>query len=286
MKTKLLTLIALIIVGLIDAQSYPIDVENATSGNLNIRAAQPCTTATVAASLATNSNLVASSYVGSSCSYSWYEVDIPLTSTPTIQYYGASGANFLVPTTHNYVEVTSNVPNGLRIRDTPGGNLLWIGNNYAALWWIGSSSRGQRMAYTGAPVQMIGLDIWIQIFLPYNYCTVGQNGPYIQTGWVSNGQGQPDGPYLNYLPTMLNEQQSQNSISIFPNPSSGKFQIAIEKTNVSSIKITDLLGGVIFESPTNELNGEIDLSDKPEGIYLCQFMSGGMIIETKKIILQ
>lgn len=287
MKTKILLFALLAIQGISFAQ-LPYNVVNATAGNLNIRAAQPCTTATIAATLATNSHLVASNTVSNSCGYNWFEVDIPLTATPTIPYYGADGTNFLVQTTSNYVEVTNNVPNGLLIRDNPGSssNILWIGNNHAAMWWIPSSSRGQRLAYTGAPVQMVGSDLWIQIYLPNNYCTVGQGGPFIQTGWVSNGQGQPDGPYLNYLPTMINEIRHENSISLFPNPSTGKFQISVDNLKTEQIKILNSLGEVIYESAVNASNLEIDLSDQAKGIYFCQFVMQGGMSEVKKIVLQ
>lgn len=270
----------------LNSQTFPAVAENATAGNLNIRSAQPCTTAAIAATLATNSKLVSSSAVLGSCGYNWYEVDIPLTSAPSVSYYGASGANYLVQTTNNYVEVTNNVPNGLRIRETAGGTQLWIGNNYAAIWWIASAPRGQRLAYTGTPVQYIGGDAWIEVHLPYNYCTVGQGGPYTQTGWVSDGFGQPDGPYLYYLPLSIQENNTAHSILLFPNPTSGKFNITSDNTGPLKISIVNLLGKSVYESDIISANTEIDLSNEPRGVYFCRLVSEGIIVETKRIIIQ
>ena len=59
-------------------------------------------------------------------------------------------------------------------------------------------------------------------------------------------------------------------ISLYPNPSSGKFQVSLDGCIYSdaSIKIFDICGKLVFKmnNPGGKVN--IDLSDKPDGIYL------------------
>lgn len=69
--------------------------------------------------------------------------------------------------------------------------------------------------------------------------------------------------------TQITEQKSQNiSVSVFPNPTSGKFFIEVSTGNVTNILIVNLIGETILNEKWNGRDkNEIDLSRYASGIY-------------------
>lgn len=175
MKTKLhFLIISFFAIITINSQNYPYSVYNSDpSSSIYIRSGSPCTSSTAVTSIAPNKKLVASSFVSNSCSYDWYKVDIPLTSTPTTNYYVATGTNLMAcsaPTP--YVEVYNTAGAGLFVRTTAGSGNVTISGVNAKIW------DGQRFATTGISTTYGGYT-WYEIYLP-NSCSQS-------TGW-SSGQ--------------------------------------------------------------------------------------------------
>lgn len=84
--------------------------------------------------------------------------------------------------------------------------------------------------------------------------------------------------------TGINNYDSQNQISIFPNPSNGLFTIQ-SSDRISNIEISNLIGEKIYFSQINLDKTEIDLSKEPTGIYFIKVNSEKGTV-TKKIIIQ
>jgi hypothetical protein len=84
---------------------------------------------------------------------------------------------------------------------------------------------------------------------------------------------------------------SHSSVNIFPNPSTGKFNIAIDESvfpvsnRAVTYEIEDLLGKKIDSGNFSPEKKTIDLSDKPKGIYFVILRNGHNCI-TKKIIIE
>lgn len=80
---------------------------------------------------------------------------------------------------------------------------------------------------------------------------------------------------------------SDNSVIIFPNPSSGIFTVnLISKTIDTKIFVYDVVGNCLWnKNCRNEANYQIDLRSHPKGIYLMEIVSEGKRF-TKKIVLQ
>ena len=93
-------------------------------------------------------------------------------------------------------------------------------------------------------------------------------------------------------------QVSGFGFQVYPNPSSGEFQVAVSSGNSSpsSIEIYNLHGEKVYEKSNGKLtmnNGQlsiinspllIDLSEAPSGIYFC-VLKAGEAMATKKLIL-
>jgi hypothetical protein len=82
----------------------------------------------------------------------------------------------------------------------------------------------------------------------------------------------------------IDEMTSAKSFSVYPNPSSGIFNIASSAT-MQSVIITDVLGNNIKTIAADDRSLRIDLAGKPKGAYMVTVQSGKSIL-TKKIVLR
>lgn len=87
--------------------------------------------------------------------------------------------------------------------------------------------------------------------------------------------------YLN----MIKLEKGIDGITLFPNPSKGKFTIDYngEESIISSISVCNQLGDVVFSGDSK--SREIDLSDQSKGVYFVKITTNNNVI-TKKLILQ
>lgn len=82
----------------------------------------------------------------------------------------------------------------------------------------------------------------------------------------------------------IEEQNINNGIIIYPNPSSGTFQIENSKYQISNVEIYNAQGKLIFEATVNRKEETINLN-LPDGLYFVQILCPeGNIV--KKIIIQ
>jgi hypothetical protein len=79
---------------------------------------------------------------------------------------------------------------------------------------------------------------------------------------------------------------SENDISVFPNPSDNKIQVLSKKSDITSIEILDPVGQIIYNAKYNfQKKVEIDLTKYPTGIYLLKLTDSQNSISIRKIIL-
>ena len=88
----------------------------------------------------------------------------------------------------------------------------------------------------------------------------------------------------SYISTEIDEDSNQerNSITLFPNPSTGLIKMTSFKT-IDKILITNLLGQKIYQDNPNSKNTSIQLNKS--GVYFATLTSGSQSI-TKKIIIR
>ncbi len=92
----------------------------------------------------------------------------------------------------------------------------------------------------------------------------------------------------NVSSTGIANSFSDNGIIIYPNPSSGKFQVQSSKLQVSSLEVYNVLGEKVYQVGNLQIssssNFQIDLSKEPVGIYFIQMLTEGNVY-TRKIMI-
>jgi len=84
--------------------------------------------------------------------------------------------------------------------------------------------------------------------------------------------------------------QGLESLSIFPNPSNGVFEVSIKLAYAQpvSLEILDIIGHVLHSVPGEMTTGKswpIDLMGLPPGNYLCKITIGGQVVSRRIILL-
>jgi hypothetical protein len=86
-----------------------------------------------------------------------------------------------------------------------------------------------------------------------------------------------DSTYYFYNSTAagLNELHLDNKgISVYPNPSHGKFKISSPESSVNAVEIFNLLGKKVYSNANQPAKSEIDLSTAANGVYLLKIKNG------------
>ena len=73
-------------------------------------------------------------------------------------------------------------------------------------------------------------------------------------------------------------------INVYPNPTTGKFNVTVENAGEVVVKVGDILGNVLDVNVTDNLNGtySVDLSVVADGVYFVQ-VKNGEYFATKRI---
>jgi hypothetical protein len=85
----------------------------------------------------------------------------------------------------------------------------------------------------------------------------------------------------------VSDSQQMTNLSIFPNPSNGRFQVADGDAEISpnsSVEIFNAEGKLVYKSSISNANSEIDLSNQQSGIYFVKVYNGSNIQSGKVII--
>lgn len=88
--------------------------------------------------------------------------------------------------------------------------------------------------------------------------------------------------------TGISVNQLQSSISLYPNPSNGKFQLSIDDSQIarnSIMEIFNLHGARIYQAAIINSITDIELSNQKKGIYFVKIYNGQTIL-TRKIVIQ
>ena len=85
------------------------------------------------------------------------------------------------------------------------------------------------------------------------------------------------------------DEENSSEISIYPNPSTGNFNLNISNVNAASVdvEITDVSGKVILSNAYNTNNGSvnesINISNVDDGVYIVRVNGGQSMV--KRIVI-
>ena len=84
--------------------------------------------------------------------------------------------------------------------------------------------------------------------------------------------------FFTFSPVWVSKIEEYPGLKIFPNPTDGKFTVDIPGTDTKTVRVFSVDGRMVFEK-NNVSAGlfQIDLSDKPDGLYLIQIKHGNFI---------
>jgi hypothetical protein len=112
-------------------------------------------------------------------------------------------------------------------------------------------------------------------------CFDGNNYSWVSCGWAV--------PSLNLVTSVVDASDPINSLSLFPNPSSGSFEFEYKTENKSiELKIMDVLGKEVFNEVVSSEGGLVHKSfslNYPQGIYTITVKDGASI-NSKRLVIQ
>ena len=84
----------------------------------------------------------------------------------------------------------------------------------------------------------------------------------------------------------VNDEPFENSFSIYPNPSSGKFNMQSVRSEVNRVDIYDTFGRNIKSLYVDERKAVVDISSYPNGVYFMKCYSDAGIFSKKVVKLE
>lgn len=81
---------------------------------------------------------------------------------------------------------------------------------------------------------------------------------------------------ITVSPTTSVVPESSNNLTVWPNPSTGRFHVSVENSTISNIFIFDYSGRLLEQISLSPIESkfDLDLSEKPEGVYLLKIQTG------------
>ena len=116
--------------------------------------------------------------------------------------------------------------------------------------------------------------------------TTAAAGCYSVTATVNGCTSPTATTCVTVSPTGVQEINLQSAITIYPNPTSGLFQITSNALRITTIEIYNVFGEEIYQSSViGHISSVIDVSSHPSGVYFLQVKTGeGTAV--RKIVIQ
>jgi hypothetical protein len=103
------------------------------------------------------------------------------------------------------------------------------------------------------------------------------DGSVTESGWAAQ---------VSCTSTVSLAEKSNPKVSVWPNPSSGKF-INIESAEpLSAIELLDMQGNLIWQKETSHQREKLNLTAIPAGMYMLRLELQQGVVINKKMVLQ
>ena len=153
---------------------------------------------------------------------------------------------------------------------------------------------------SNVPVQVSGLTDVVAISCGHGYSLARKSDGTVW-GWGDNQHGQLglgtfSGTYntpvqltsVCSFPTLINEIARENTFSIYPNPTSGKFRIEMNEfypLKNSKMEIYNSVGALVTNNRIAGSTIDVDITSYPKGVYFIK-ITDGQQMQTKRIIIK
>jgi hypothetical protein len=94
----------------------------------------------------------------------------------------------------------------------------------------------------------------------------------------------PSGEYCGGIISNISTNEKKNDIALYPNPTTGKFQLIDESGNAYAAEVITILGKQIVLAPIQNNAVELDLSNQPEGVYFVVLHNNDGTSTSKRIV--
>lgn len=85
----------------------------------------------------------------------------------------------------------------------------------------------------------------------------------------------------------ISKQQEELSLSVYPNPVSSWMTVATQGLGGNfDVKVTDVLGKVVYNESVSGSTKKVDVSDFKNGVYLVTIFEKGVPVQTKRVVIK
>lgn len=85
----------------------------------------------------------------------------------------------------------------------------------------------------------------------------------------------------------ISKQQEEASLSVYPNPVSSWMTISTQGLGGNfDVKVTDVLGKVVYNESVSGATKKVDVSDFKNGVYLVTILEKGVAVQTKRVVIK
>ncbi len=89
---------------------------------------------------------------------------------------------------------------------------------------------------------------------------------------------------ISLLGVQVADLSAENNITVYPNPSAGRFEINSTKNRIESITVFNVIGEEVYQSVISNLHSTLDLTSFTKGIYFVRIVDENKTVVNKKII--
>ncbi len=140
-----------------------------------------------------------------------------------------------------------------------------------------------------------GGDDWINVSTD-QYCNAYLSGDFstntFSLGTYTVSQSGQENAFVAKLTytcslTVLNQNTSSNSISLYPNPNNGFFKLQVDKEiNNGELIIMNTLGQIVFHQKVNKGSSDIEINNLSKGIYYYTLEENKTKLSSGKLVIE
>jgi hypothetical protein len=146
----------------------------------------------------------------------------------------------------------------------------------------------------GFPIQIVsydlGLEAYVNIQAPvctdylYIHAVHASGNPNLYVGTHSNDVANNTGWIFNNCITGFEESNFQESVLIYPNPSTTEIKLNFNREALYDVQFCNTVGAILFQTTTSAEQMKIDVRDFPKGIYFVAVRDEENNLAVKKIV--